>query len=69
MGAPVGTVLYGDVIPWWVVHGYTHAMVAEFSEVVARGVRDVVEVWCEVRFSSVLVDEVAPRRGGGEAGG
>ena len=50
MGAPVGTVLYGDVTPRWVVHGYTHAMVVKFSKVVVRRVRDVVEVWWEIRF-------------------
>ena len=60
MGAPVGAALYGDITPWWVIHGYTYAMVMELSEVIACGVRDVVEVWCEVRFSSVLMDKVSP---------
>ena len=60
MGAPVSAALYGDVTPWWVVHGHTYAMVAEFSEVITCGVHDVVEVWCEVRFSLVLMDEVSP---------
>ena len=48
VGPPVGVALYGDVTPWWVVHGHTHTMVAELSEVVTRRVRNVVEVWCEV---------------------
>ena len=60
MGPLVSAALYGDVTPWWVIHGYTYTMVAEFLEVIMHGVCDVVEVWCEVQFSSVLMDEVSP---------
>ena len=56
------------ITPWWIVHGYTYAMVAEVLEIVAHGVRDVVEVWCKVQFSLVLMDKVSPRGRGGKVG-
>ena len=68
MGAPVSTVLDDDITPWQVIHGYTYAMVTEFSKVIMHGVRNVIEVWCEVRFTSELVYEVSPRRREGKAG-
>ena len=69
LGSLLNAVLDGLVTPRWVVHGHSYTMVMEFLEVVMHGVRDVVEVHCEVQLASVFIHEVSPRGGRGKVGG
>ena len=46
------------ITPWWVIHRYSHALVAEFLQVVVvHGVHNVIKVQCKVQLSSMSLTE------------